>query len=201
MVLGRPAGPDDVPAAAVHPDERARAARMGPARRREFATGRSLLRSTLAVLLDVPAAGIGVDVTGTGSLRLAAPHQEVGVSIAHAGDLFAVAVCPGGVVGVDLQPEVAVSRRRRERWGTLPAYAGAVAAGAGQERRAFAEVWSVQEAVAKCWGTGLAARPWTIPLAPGRAPGGVHWRLVAHDAGGFALAVAAGRAAVGRFPQ
>ncbi|MCC2333049.1 4'-phosphopantetheinyl transferase family protein [Cellulomonas wangsupingiae] len=91
---------------------------------------------------------------------------DLAVSMSHSGGWVAAGVhVRGGTVGVDVQEPYAAGERlvRRccgphaDRLLTLEESARAVET---------SWVWSVQEACVKARGTGLAGRPWTVPVTP-----------------------------------
>lgn len=154
---------------AAHPADLASARVMAPRRRAEFLAGRAALRQLLrTVRPGLADAAVRADPRGRPGL---AGHPEVGISVSHDGDTFAVAVAPGRRVGVDVQlPPVEPSdnllrrclRERADQLAALPP------AGRGGE---LAWVWTVQEACVKATGEGLAGRPWSIDVPLGRRRG------------------------------
>ncbi|MER7109837.1 4'-phosphopantetheinyl transferase family protein [Streptomyces sp. NPDC000229] len=154
----------------AHRGDLLRAAALPEWRAREFLAGRGLLRRLLTAVRPELAAGAVVpDPRGKPWLR-ACP--EVGVSVSHSRGALAAAVALGARVGVDVQrPESAVTASfARRLLGERGAeeLAGLPAARAAEE---VAWVWTAQEACVKADGRGLAARPWTVGMAPGARTG------------------------------
>jgi 4'-phosphopantetheinyl transferase len=119
---------------------------MSTHRAREFLAGRSLLRALLRVA--APAAAADEVVAHPGGKPYLRQHPGLGISVSH--DRGAVAACVGAgrAVGIDVQvPDGSLER---------------------------AWTWTVQEALVKTTGEGLAGRPWDIGVPPGRGSG--TWR-------------------------
>lgn len=160
-----------IPAAlALKEASRADAAHAGTLprwRTAEFLAGRSLLRNLLRRTTGRAGAPIEPDPRGRPVL---AGVPGIGVSISH--DERFVAACVGrdAAVGVDVQtPPQQVEDRLLRR--VLHTQADRLAdAPPAHRARELAWVWTVQEAVVKARGLGLAALPWTIdvPLGMGR---------------------------------
>lgn len=166
-VLCGPGRTDDVPE--THREDLARAGRLPHWRAREFLAGRAalrrLLREVCPELADAP-----VRPDASGRPRLAG-RPDVGISVSHDGGITAAAVAPGRHVGVDVQlpardPPDGLLRRclgeHAPRIARLPA---------PQRARELAWVWTVQESCVKAAGTGLAGRPWSVGVPPGRLRG------------------------------
>lgn len=184
----------------LHPDEYRSAATMAPWRAREHLAGRALLRLLLAEVADEENAHAPVFPEPAGRPRLPA-SPDTGVSVSHSGPYTAAAVGVGLDVGVDVQaprpPSPAMVRRC-----CAPGTAARLAAMAPERAaRAFARIWTVQEACVKARGTGLSGAPWRVRAEPeGRAGawGTLDWRRpprpAAADAEMVALACAFGPA-------
>lgn len=142
---------------------------MTPHRAQEFLAGRGLLRATLAHVIP-HAAGAEVAMRTGGKPHLRG-HGGVGISVSHDGGVTAVCVAAGREVGVDVQhPGHAVAPGLLRR--CLGRHAGPVAALSTEDAATeLAWVWTVQEACVKATGAGLAGRPWTIEVPPGRSAG------------------------------
>lgn len=96
------------------------------------------------------------------------------VSLSADGDWLAAAVGIGVPVGIDVQRPQRVSAGRL-RWCGSPAARIALAALPDAERdREYARIWTVQEACVKATGSGLAGRPWRIPVEVAQFHG--RWR-------------------------
>ncbi|GGM47074.1 4'-phosphopantetheinyl transferase family protein [Dactylosporangium sucinum] len=160
------------------PVEPPRTAGPGAVRRwraAERAAARAVLRRLLAAVAgpDAARADLGTRVRGQPYLI----GETVTVSLSHSGGLVAAAVhTGGGMVGVDVQAPYPAGDRLARR--CCPALLRLPPADRAEE---LAWVWTVQEACAKATGTGLAARPWTIPVPPGATAGawrGLRWRTL-----------------------
>jgi 4'-phosphopantetheinyl transferase len=136
-----------------------------PAWRAEGRAARALLRRLLAEVCGPRPAGLDL-ARRTGGAPYLPERPELGISLSHTRGWLAAAVGVGHAVGVDVQAPAPVPAGMlhrccrpdvRARLRTLPA----------AERAArFARIWSVQEACVKSAGTGLAGRPWNIPVDP-----------------------------------
>jgi 4'-phosphopantetheinyl transferase len=150
------------------PAEVAHANTLPGRRAAEFLAGRSLLRSLLRQTIGCAAAPIEPDSRGRPVL-VGVPR--VGVSISH--DERFVAACVGrqAKVGVDVQTppdDVEEPMLRRVLRGQADRLTGSPPV---RRAREFTWVWTVQEAVVKARGLGLAGRPWAIDVPLG-ADGG-----------------------------
>lgn len=156
-------------AAGLHRDDLAQATSLPTWRAGRFLAGRATLRRLLReVRPDLADTAVRPDARGRPRL---VGHPDVGVSISHDGGLSAVALAPGRRVGVDLQlppDEPSEGMIRRCLKGHAAALEGLTAA---ERARELAWVWTVQESCVKAAGTGLAGRPWAIPVAPGHRHG------------------------------
>ncbi|MEU9153622.1 4'-phosphopantetheinyl transferase superfamily protein [Streptomyces sp. NPDC048417] len=155
--------------AEAHRDDLAQAASLAPWRAEEFLAGRATLRRLIReVRPDLADTAVRPDPRGRPCL---VGHPDVGVSVSHDGGLSAAAVAPGRRVGVDVQlppdrPSEGLLRR------CLNGHAAQLEKLPAPERaRELAWVWTVQESCVKAAGTGLAGRPWTIPVTPGHRHG------------------------------
>ena len=101
-------------------------------------------------------------------------RPELAVSLSADGDWLAAAIGIGAPVGIDVQCPQRVSAGRLRRCGS-PAARIALAALPDAERdREYARIWTVQEACVKAAGSGLAGRPWRIPVEVAQLHG--RWR-------------------------
>jgi 4'-phosphopantetheinyl transferase len=105
-------------------------------------------------------------------------RPELAVSLSADGDWLAAAVGigtgTGTGIGIDVQSPQRVSAGRLGRCGS-PAARIALAALPDAERDLeYARIWAVQEACVKAAGSGLAGRPWRIPVEVGQFHG--RWR-------------------------
>lgn len=135
--------------------------------------------------LQVTVTGTAAEVASTPEGRPYLPERpDLGVSIAHDGDLVAVAIGVGVTVGIDVQTPTRTGAGMVRRC-CPPATRTALAAVDDELRdHELARIWSVQEACAKAEGTGIAGRPWLIPVHIGQDDGRWHehhWRSI--DAG------------------
>jgi 4'-phosphopantetheinyl transferase len=140
-----------------------------PTEARAHLAARGCLRHLLAHVLERTTAERAVVYDALGAPALDG-RPDIGISVSHSGDWVAAAVAPHAPVGVDVQEPRPVSDRLVARccadhahlFRSLPP---------ARRYDEVAWVWSVQEACAKATGTGLAARPWRIPVAPGQVFG------------------------------
>jgi 4'-phosphopantetheinyl transferase len=155
-----------------HPQDTRAAHGMSALRSREYLAVRTLLRGLLAQVV-AGAADLPIAMRGAGQPHLVS-RPDLGISLAHTKDQLAVAVAVHHVVGVDTEAPTLVSRNVLRRCCTPSAFTMLdLLAPAGQALE-FAWLWSVQEACVKAAGTGLAGRPWEIPVEPGQRAG--RWR-------------------------
>lgn len=158
----------EVPAASA--DQRT-AARLPDWRRSEHLAARTLLRRLLAEVVGPSAAREEVAARSHGQPHLPA-RSDIGISLSHTDGWVAAAVhTGGGAIGVDAQAPTPVSDRLIRRC-CLPADRAALAEMPETARdRAFAWVWTAQEACVKATGAGIAGLPWTIPVGVGQRHG------------------------------
>ena len=135
--------------------------------RNRWVAARWALRGVLARYLDEDPAAIELALGENGKPRLADPSATLRFNLSHSGGLAAVAVSDELEVGVDIErvkPRRNLLRLARR---VLSAdEAAAVEARAPEERlAAFHVAWTRREAVAKCFGVGLAAPPPDSPVA------------------------------------
>jgi 4'-phosphopantetheinyl transferase len=136
----------------------------------ERLAARALLRRLLADEMGRPAADLAIAARPSGQPYLP-DRPDLAVSMSHEDGWVAAAVTAGAAVGVDVQspqPVTAALLRRCCRPGARQALDELP----GAERELeFARIWTVQEACVKAAGTGLAGRPWTIPVGVGQREG------------------------------
>ena len=172
--------PRDPDLTLLSPAELMAASRMTARRRAEFAYGRTLLRRVAAQVLGQPAdTPIEASADANGALVLAG--VAAGASISHSRGVAAAAFCVGGRVGVDVERVAEPAAATLRRWARLPAYSDLSQLRGRERAERFTRTWTVQEACAKAVGSGLAARPWHIPVdtAQGRGSWGqVRWMLL-----------------------
>ncbi|WP_233221640.1 4'-phosphopantetheinyl transferase family protein [Streptomyces carminius] len=165
------------------PADRRAAGHLPAWRAERYLAARALLRSLLADAVGADTAREPLAARPGGRPYLpGSPGTAVSLSGSEGWVAAAVLHAPGdarAVVGVDVQspyrPSAGLVRRccRGEAPGLLAALPESVRA------REFAWIWTVQEACVKAEGTGLAGRPWTVPVAPGARHGqwrGLCWR-------------------------
>ncbi|WP_411104862.1 4'-phosphopantetheinyl transferase family protein [Streptomyces sp. cmx-4-9] len=171
-VLAAPAALDR-----LRPEEQRAAAAMAPWRAREHLAGRALLRTLLARLLGEADARGPVVPEPAGRPRLPG-SPRTGVSISHSGPYAAAAVGIGLDVGVDVQVPCPPSAGMLRRCCPPHTAARLTSLPPGAAARAFARVWTVQEACVKARGTGLPGAPWRIRAdldAPAGSWGRLRW--------------------------
>jgi 4'-phosphopantetheinyl transferase len=147
-------------AAELSPPELARAGRLLFEHDRALClAGRAWLRRVLGGYLGRPAREVALTVDAHGKPRLCAARHPAGprFSLSHCGDAALLAVSARAEVGVDVEAPLAehawpaVARRccTPGEWDALRELPAAA------RSRAFAEIWTRKEALAKALGTGL----------------------------------------------
>jgi 4'-phosphopantetheinyl transferase len=163
---------DELPAA-----ERDRAAeflRPEPARR--WVAARWALRIALGRYLDEDPTEIELTLSDRGKPRLAAPGS-LRFNLSHSEALALIAVCEEREIGVDVErADPDRDLLGLARTGLEPAEAEAVA-GAPPARRAevFYGAWTRREAIAKCFGEGLAGTVVSAPVEVAEIDAGPGW--------------------------
>jgi len=153
----------------AHPGDALAAQGLPAWRARELLGARALLRSLLAEV--EPGAHSAALATEAAGRPLLPEWPGLCVSLSHDGGTVAAAVGRCRRVGVDVQTppawvtEAMIRRCLRQQASSLQRLDEA---GRGVE---LAWVWTVQEACVKAQGTGIAGRPWTIDVPPGRSSG------------------------------
>lgn len=127
--------------------------------RRRWVAARWALRGVLGRYLEQEPAEIELRAGNRGKPVLADPGASLRFNLSHSGGLALIAVVRGREVGVDV--ERIVARRNLlalARRALSPEEAARVEAARVEARlAAFHAAWTRHEAVAKCFGTGLAA--------------------------------------------
>jgi 4'-phosphopantetheinyl transferase len=162
----------------LRPEELRAAAAMAPWRAREHLAGRALLRLLLVEPLGEEGARSPLVPEPNGRPRLPA-SPSTGVSVSHSGRYAAAAIGMGVDIGVDVQAPRAPSSGMLRRCCTPRTAARLAKMPPDRAARAFAQVWTVQEACVKARGTGLSGAPWRVPAEPDRpagAWGGLRWQ-------------------------
>jgi 4'-phosphopantetheinyl transferase len=149
--------------------------RPATARGRETVASRALLRQLLA---SFNAEGEPVASRPSGQPHLPG-RPDLAISISHTDDWVAAAVQTTGgdgpaAVGVDVETPRPVGPRLIARCTTPQARELLARMPAPQQTYEFTTIWTVQEACVKADGTGLAGRPWAIPVDVGQRSG--RWR-------------------------
>jgi 4'-phosphopantetheinyl transferase len=149
----------------------------------ESRAARALLRWLLAREVNADAAAAPVAARASGQPYLLG-HPDLGISLSHGHGHVAAAIGVGRAVGVDVQAPVPVSAGVLSRC-CVPAVRDELAALPDAIRDLeFAWIWTVQEACVKAAGTGLAGRPWSIPVERGQRDGewlGHRWTSLRDD--------------------
>lgn len=166
--------------------ERARADRFARTRdRNRFVLGAALLREVCARRTGETAATIAVDRTcrtcgaphGRPVLAAGGPH----VSVAHSGDVIAVACCDAGPVGVDVERVRPCGHEPLVAQVCAPHERASVSTGAD-----FFRYWTRKESVVKATGDGLRVPLTSVAVtAPDRPPA-----LEGYDGRGLRAAMA-----------
>ncbi|AHH99582.1 hypothetical protein GCM10010174_18420 [Kutzneria viridogrisea] len=162
-------------------EDRRAGAEQAAWRQREYLAARALLRGLLTELADLAAARASLSADEAGRpFLLGRPDLAVSLSHEDGWVAAAVAVGQGARVGVDVQVPVQGTDLSLINRCCGPRARAELAAMPGERRdHEFAWIWSVQEACVKAEGTGLAGRPWTVPVEVGGTAGrwgDYHWR-------------------------
>ncbi|WBB78724.1 4'-phosphopantetheinyl transferase superfamily protein [Micromonospora sp. WMMD882] len=158
----------------VTPADRLAARGTPPWRTRQLLGGRALLRALLARV--APAAADAPLVAAGNGKPVLAGWPRLGVNLSHDGGHVAVCVATDRRVGVDVQtPPEPVSEPLLRRCAARH-LTGLARLPERQRARAFAEIWTVQEACVKVDGAGIGGLPWTIDVPPDADTGRWHGR-------------------------
>jgi 4'-phosphopantetheinyl transferase len=173
--------PDEASLAALartlSPDERERAERFRMSEpRRQFVSGRALLRQLLGACLNVESATLafGYEPRGKPFLAQSAWDGDLRFNLSHSGRMVAIALTRGREVGVDVE-----SIQRLEDWPLLAEQIFSPrelcelrSLPKTQQREAFFNGWTRKEAYLKATGEGLtdALPSVEVTLAPGKEP-------------------------------
>ncbi|HEU5471331.1 MAG TPA: 4'-phosphopantetheinyl transferase superfamily protein [Actinophytocola sp.] len=145
----------------------------------ERAAVRDLLRRLLAeVVPDAADTPIAARPSGAPYLP---QRPDLTISLSHSNGWLAAAVGAGTVVGVDVQLPYPAPDGLLRRCCRPAAVAALSALPAGGRDLEFAWIWTAQEACVKATGSGLAGRPWTIPVEVGQRTGAwreLRWRAL-----------------------
>lgn len=134
----------------------------GSRRRQEFLFGRYVTKSILAYYLHVPAATICIQPDTHGKPRLVGNYhnQGLGFNVSHSADYFALAICPQGEVGVDIEiikpqllPEIDNIAKHH-----FSVSEHDILMNSAQDERLehFFRMWTLKESVLKAIGLGLS---------------------------------------------
>jgi 4'-phosphopantetheinyl transferase len=159
----------------AHPADLEAAGALPAQRHAEFLAARVLLRWLVAEVAGAGAAASPLRARPGGQPYLT-ERPDVSVSISHTEGWAAVAVHPGGAVGIDAQRPVPVGDGLLRRCCTSSARTALWGLPDAVREVEFAWIWAIQEACVKATGAGLAGRPWTIPVEVGQSDG--RWRAV-----------------------
>jgi 4'-phosphopantetheinyl transferase len=190
-------------------EERGRAARLrNDVDRQRFAIGRALTRLAVASQRGCSALDIAISVDAAGKPWLAPGPAPTSLSIAHGGDLVAVALAGHGALGIDVESRsqaidldgvlpIVCSAAEQDAIGSLPPAA---------RLQRFLLLWTLKEAFLKATGAGLGGamervvfdlvdetRPVLVaaPGDDGDAPSLAAWRfMLAPDLHDHVLALA-----------
>jgi 4'-phosphopantetheinyl transferase len=207
--LARSGAAADRLAALLTQEEQARGARLrNDIDRRRFTIGRALTRLAVAAERGCDAQEVAITVDAAGKPWLAPAPPPTSLSIAHGGDLVAVALAGHGALGVDVE-----SRSQTiDLDGVLPIVCGAAELDAirslpvAARLQRFLLFWTLKEAFLKATGTGLGGAAQQVvfdltdesspvlvaaPGDDGGASSGAAWRfMLAPDLNGHVLALA-----------
>jgi phosphopantetheinyl transferase len=140
-------------------EERARCERIRHKGARErFLTGRAMAKFALCDATSgyVRPSDWRIETAATGKPVVRAPRGSFGISIAHSGDMVAVAMCPDGDVGVDIERLDEENAGEPLSFVLSSADARKLAACEPRDRaREFLKLWTMKEALAKRSGKGL----------------------------------------------
>ncbi|MGY1706512.1 4'-phosphopantetheinyl transferase family protein [Geodermatophilus sp. SYSU D00697] len=146
--------------------------------RRHSTMASAVVRAVLGTALGVSPTGLVVDRTCPGCGR---PHgrprlpalPDLGVSVTHSAGCVAVAVLPGGAVGIDVEEVVRPGTDLDELASVVLApeeRAELARAPLGYRHRAFTTWWTRKEALLKATGEGLSTPLETVVLSPPWTP-------------------------------
>lgn len=141
----------------------------------EHLAARTLLRRLLGEVVG-PVAAASPLAGRPGGQPYLTERPDLGVSLSHTDGWVAAAVSSDGAVGVDAQRPVPVGGGLLRRCCSPPARTALLRLPEPARELEFAWIWSVQEACVKAAGSGIAGRPWTIPVDVGQHSG--RWRAV-----------------------
>lgn len=144
----------------IHKDEQARAARFKHQRDADaHLAGRHLVRAILGIKPPVQP----FSVTAKGRPEL--PDASGAFSISHSGRWVAVAACPQGLIGIDVEAEVRGDLSELTRRVCHPNEVSWLSA-QSDSAAAFLRIWTRKEAVLKAHGTGIATDLTAIDIRP-----------------------------------
>lgn len=152
--------------------------------RRRFVTASWLLRRVAAAQLSIAPADVVVDRRcaacggSHGRPKILAGSDNLSVSISHAGNRVAVALCTTGMVGVDIE-ESAQSSEGVVHWALSEAERRVLNVLPEPERgEGFVCMWVRKEAVLKASGHGLRVSPEKVEVSgPDEEPALLSWPL------------------------
>lgn len=160
----------DVPDWILSEQERHRAAAFRSAEaRRLFVAGRFLCRHILGDLLGCAPQALSIAITQSGRPYLS-DFSDIDFNISHVRDRVALAICRGGLIGIDIERVDAFSEE--EAGEIMPMILSEyefdqVRQLDGQYRRdALLARWVQKEAALKCLGRGFLADPRCVTLSP-----------------------------------
>ncbi|NLS20186.1 4'-phosphopantetheinyl transferase superfamily protein [Rhizobium sp. P40RR-XXII] len=151
--------------------ERHRAAAFRSAEaRRLFVAGRFLCRRVLGNLLGCAPQALSIAIALSGRPYLS-DHPDIDFNISHVRDRVALAICRGGLIGIDIERldafseteareimPMILSEHELDQMHQLDAL---------DRHDAFVACWVQKEAVLKCLGQGFLADPQSVILVPG----------------------------------
>ncbi|MEU9086295.1 4'-phosphopantetheinyl transferase superfamily protein [Streptomyces sp. NPDC048357] len=124
--------------------------------RMRFAVSRFVVRHAAAAALNVPVDTLELGYEPDGRPLVRGAGEDLGVSLAHTGELIVVGVSRSGPIGVDAQPadrDVAVEVPP-ERWCTAAERAALAALPEGERRARLLWLWTLKEARTRALGHG-----------------------------------------------